>query len=55
MAFAKGIGDGANYRPNWTQLTQNMMQFKKDHGRYSKDELQEIQSSLDQFLNDLIK
>ena len=53
-SFAKGTGEGAGYKPNWTQITQEIYDTYSSNDQISKEYLEKIKNSLDQFLDEIL-
>ncbi|MCB6202131.1 hypothetical protein [Extibacter muris] len=58
MTFAKGVGEGAGYRLNWTQIAEVTLEGYKNvcrQGNISPEELEKRKGMLDEFLDDIRK
>lgn len=60
MTYAKGVGEGAGFKPNWTQIVESVWRnlenapgINTENAMTSKD-LEEIRNSLDDFLNEVL-
>lgn len=58
MSYAKGIGEGTMYSPNWAQIAQGVMDGYRSGGsdpahKMTEGELQKLQEELDEFLNEV--
>lgn len=57
-SFAKGVGEGATFRPGWPQLASGVMDSYRNADpefKMSEAELEQLQRELDEFLNEIIK
>lgn len=58
MTFAKGVGEGAEYRLNWTQIAEATLEGYKNasrQGNLSPEELENRKGMLDEFLDNIRK